>query len=385
MALRLLTLLLLSLFLTACSSSDDSTSSTPPPYVAPPSVDYGGYLSFIEVSQGAVDDSIEKTIMLEGTAVGGTLSKDFTRTTADATANPLIWDNADITVTAISIADIAEPHISITYGKNGKIAVATLKVDETYTGADIEIANGVTGVGTSVANPEEPDNPDANSFNQTFAIKENFNNADYMIGIEWGKHNAYPDTETGETASLTAEHGYMVAGFETAVEDIPAERTFVRFSGVGEGYYSGVLGKGAVSFSVTSTVNFVDRTATFTTDTNSADGISDTAKLNISLTGETALMWEEESNLLTGTAEIITQAEVKEEETITTPEKKLSGSVNAIFYGHSFLDTKADGTAKRDDMGNQLVNTDNVAQELGGTFNLTGTDAVYYGMFGAKQ
>ncbi len=334
--IRLFTLLLLALFLTACSSDTVGTNSDGDVNNSGDGNNGGGgdvftpsntaLLNLFEtkVAANPKDTKIgehtslaaiaDEIIILQGLTVGLYDSTDYTRG-ATSTA----WtDTANLQIAReITPLRITESAVSLAFGGAGVMTSATAY-------ADSDIANV------------------AADRNSVFGF-----NSDNMVYISWGVNQTTENLASGETTgTLTNIDGMMIAGIETA-SIIGAGR--VDFTGKGAGVYGTKTGNIAssqnVTFGVTAAVDFTDRDVIISTD-------NDDDSLDSTLNFTTAAINYGGSNLINYSFDGSTEQPAV---------NGMLGQLDARFYGG--------GT-----------------EEFGGTFILTQADTgYYYGAFGASR
>ncbi|MCH9844142.1 MAG: transferrin-binding protein-like solute binding protein, partial [Alphaproteobacteria bacterium] len=153
-------------------------------------------------------------------------------------------------------------------------------------------------------------------------------------------------------------YGYSMAGWESNGTDIPITGTDVSFTGKGEGSYYGTSDGinrylYTAEFDVVATVNFEDAQVGITTsNTCTRSNCYDSQKRDyLNFTG--TLNYTKGVNAITGAITTAGDAD----------NPQMTGTADARFYGTG----------------------DDVATELGGTFNFTSDDAGYVGHFGALK
>ncbi|MCH9853754.1 MAG: transferrin-binding protein-like solute binding protein [Alphaproteobacteria bacterium] len=170
------------------------------------------------------------------------------------------------------------------------------------------------------------------------------NASTYMAYVSWSESQAADFTDTIPTA--TELDGIMLVGFETQDADLPTITTDLTFTGKGKGVYS-VFGADSLainyntSFTAKAIVNFTNQTADFsTTDTVCSDCNNlNLTKLDLSTGNSTFTDNNISTDILAGS---------------------LAGKFDARFYGAN-------------------------AWEFGGTFALNDADSIYYGAFGGQR
>ena len=180
-------------------------------------------------------------------------------------------------------------------------------------------------------------------------------NSYYMAYIDWRATRTFDDLDDDKTIDRSYDYsGAMLTGIETSDADILDVGTF-DFSGKGRGvYHNSNTGKGGQTiFDVTANVNFA--TSKFTINSSNSIACADFSNIgscthnfgNFS-TGEISY---EKNNVVSNNISGNVYGNIGA--------ASLTGTLDARFYGK-------------------------VAQELGGTFALTGNDYYYYGAFGAE-
>ncbi len=364
---RLLVLLFLPLFLTACgSSSSDSTASpsgsstlTDIATTGAPNIDYDGYDSFDAAVEGTKTANTAQTLVLGGTAVQEYYNLSLTRPSTS-----IEWADEHITSDSTVISNITAPAFSLTYDTyddNGSI-------DSYISSATLYVGNK-TYTATIPANEEYKSSSSFSGDSNDVYINGHsyfYNNNDgfsaqYMMRINWYELTN-PLSDSATTGTFSGYDGYMIAGFETAGNQIPNEidnANFAVFKGVGGGEYSDYPAKNTVHYSyqtlgfdITANVDFGARTVALQTQntggcitiTEGGDCVAvSLSQLNFTST----LTYDAGKNNISG----------------TVATAGMSGTANAKFYGTG----------------------DDVAHELGGTFGMkSDTNEYYYGWFGAQ-
>ncbi len=325
---KLLTLLFLSLFLTACTISTDETPTDDNPIpdstVSIPDLTTLGYDSFQTASEAALNDNEAKTLVLSGTAVQ---NRSGISSNAGAVETPLLSLTFDETggMSGVSL-----------YADDQDYTVATSSVSTSY-GYFLGIVSG-GGTGSIVVDREF----------ENVQNSDNYFVAEYMVNVDWGV-----------LSGINYYAGKMIVGFETTGNDI-VNTGEVTFMGNGVGRYSLNDAEESVEFNVTADVNFGAREVSLTTtDTGYCpEGVDCTDAKNsyvylASLNFTSALTYDAALNNISGN--------------VSTD--GMNGAAQARFYGTG----------------------DNAAKELGGTFYLTQGDLAqegsrfYIGNFGAKR
>ncbi|MCH9853431.1 MAG: transferrin-binding protein-like solute binding protein [Alphaproteobacteria bacterium] len=367
---RLFVLLFLPLFLTACSSSSsDSTASNsgggiPEIKTKLPDnvkIDTAEHDSF----DAASSDGVETTLVLHATSVGE--ASDFT-STYDTTKMDEYGNFEFIANIAATnfMGIINNPVVSINLDADGNIAGATL-----YNGTQAHEFSG-TNVTKNYFDIRIEEETDGKEGSKSISIDRRFNNdnhsdnnftAEYMMNIySHGWANTVLNMENNiQTKQHESHENYMVAGFQTANDDIPASSaSVITFTGNGEGEYSTELTPedGSVeydtSFQVVANVDFTNRDVKLTASNTMAKNryvpnsdwiVAD--QLNFT---DALLRYDAGKNNISGNISA----------------DGMNGTANARFYGTD----------------------DNAANELGGTFLITkkdsdGDDLYHRGFFGA--
>ncbi|MCH9844630.1 MAG: transferrin-binding protein-like solute binding protein [Alphaproteobacteria bacterium] len=348
---RLLILLFLSLFLTACTGDGTEPDDTPTPDEKPV-VDIT-FDSFDEVAKGVFDDNESKTITLSGLAVQGYETGTLTRPNANTE-----WDYEHFTSGSGEISKIDAPLISLTFDKYedddgdliSYISTASLYIGNgIYTALADDEERGHTYFEGEITNHDDEDKEiTLNRYFYSAINAQNDFGADYMVNINWYLGEDLSETATTDTVS--GYDGYMVAGFETAGNNIPRHH-MVAFKGVGLGNYLTPSSYRAPSFNVTANVNFSTRmVALATTNTGycneydseyNCTGFTFLNDIDFSAT----LSYAPNTNSISGNIAV----------------DGMNGTADARFYGGA-------------------------VEELGGTFYMTnGANNYYYGYFGAKR
>ncbi len=328
-----------------------------------PSVDISSYGSFQAISKDADADSDatndDKAIILAGLAAQARIEKFYERPPLDTDDDgneleaPPNWSERDHLIQEdFFVSTIHNPVISLTFNDDGNISGTSFYVgDNNYTAS-------LTGTGSASSFSEDFDNIDSGSigdieisriFNAGDSNHFNFR-AQYMINIEWDVDDrSHPETHT--TDLNIERNGYMIAGFETVVTDIPTEDT-VEFSGNGVGSHQlNSSNPVETAFNVTADVDFSNRTvalqATDTAGYICFFGCSYQSRSQLDFTSN--LSYDANTNNISGT--VATNGMV--------------GTTEARFYGTG----------------------DEPLEELGGTFVMRnggqGVREYYYGYFGA--
>ncbi len=310
------------------------------------SVDNAGYASLEAASTAANTDNEDKKLILSALAVQKTNAQFYHRPDSNPLPN---WnDDEHLASEYLTLATINAPLVSLTFNGNGHIKSTSLHYvgDKNYnatldgTGSDTVFSENFNGLGNNITSNitinREFDNENGNIDDFT---------AQYMMNISWDIDD---DDFSDDTTSLNNElHGYMMAGFETAIGDIPTEGIF-QFTGNGGGYFRLATGSGNAQFNVTADVDFAERTVELQTTNTSASDCFFTCPSLSRLNFTTTLTYEEETNNISGTVDV----------------DDMIGTAEARFYGTD------DGTP----------------QELGGTFAMRqNTYEHYYGYFGATR
>ncbi len=295
-------------------------------YIAPPpptrpTLTNAGYDSLAEASTGAANASANETLVLKGVGAqtkiiyGSGMTVQFYQTVASLTFD----DAGNIVATDVYIDDGKYTHEDLTNDSNTRLW-------------------GVIG---------------DNSY-QTLTLNREFSDSftsQYMIAGDW---NYSPDHGL--------YNGYIIAGMETAGNDIPTDSGTVSFEGNGKGYYGNAVGYTTTTFGVTADVNFSAFTVALTLKNtlDEYDTPFDFEDRDLNFTAN--LTYDSKQNNISG--DVVTLGKHGTPDSAVQNDA-MFGTVNARFYGTG----------------------DNAAQELGGTFSMENVDfeRSYIGYFGSAQ
>ncbi len=335
---KLITLVCLSLFLTACTATtasdeaapaavtDDSTPTAPTPNN--PTID-----SFKKASDNAIADKEDKTLTFNAIGVQAQYNNSSLEIRNFGISNFALTFDANGEMSHVKFADgpYESYNISDEYSTNIELD-GFLNIDGTDNGG--ETSNSQIIVNRAFDNSSADNDYDFTS--------------DYMVSVYWVDDN---QVNVGNY-----DKGYLVAGFETVT--IPTTAGSTLFVGNGEGrYHDGTNSHGA-EFDVMADVTFSTRMVELSTsnsnyyNANAAVEIVD-SNLDINTTLSYATGANAISNVAAATLDV-------NGSTLTAN----AGDINARFYG-----TGA-----------------NAAKEFGGAFNFSNADNsnFYYGFFGTK-
>ncbi|MCH9852594.1 MAG: transferrin-binding protein-like solute binding protein [Alphaproteobacteria bacterium] len=273
---------------------------------------------------------------------------------------------AETTNSVLNFND-ADTSLSLTFDADGKMNSASFNLNNVNYAADIATypqysqTSDIRIYGDLSLDSVIQDSSNfwvSRGFNDSFEDVDSFE-SEYMVSVIWEK---YSDENT-------SQHGYLVAGFETAGADIPTDSGTVRFKGNGEGRYLGSTESYGVDFDAEADIDFSARTVTFSTSKThyinyEYDSATDTETTTTVLLGElnienAVLSYASGTNIIRNANAV----GLTVDGTILTA---TAGDIQARFYGTG----------------------DNAAQEFGGTFNfINGNDnsEYYYGFFGAAR
>ena len=270
-------------------------------------------------------------VILHGLAVLKNDSTTFERDNTnidwkDEANNTELKINREITLSRITAAE-KSPAVKLTFGADGAISGVTIYADEEYTNATADRSNifGFT--------------------------------ANYMAHISWNLAKDRDSLNNTTEDNIYDIDGIMLAGIQTADDDIPISGS-AEFNGKGKGVYGSETENYNTIFDVTANVNFTGRDVIFTFSNtckivacadNSPDRLTDldfsTGKIKFAADANSA-----PTNNISGDV------------TLTGG---LAGKLDARFYGRG---------------------ENNFAKELGGTFALVNATNknYYYGAFGGQ-
>ncbi len=291
------------------------------------------YISLTAAS-GDTSNTANKTFTLSALGVQGKVSNNHTRLSK---SDKWVLTNIDQTVDVTNMVGSAA---SLTFDGAGNIATITVHLDgKTYVADQIDDTVSATMLSATISGA---DNNASNTLMTLDRSSKFFGFAsEYMAHISWHitkDVTALDNASDDLTAAAYNSHGIMIAGMETADDNIPIQGA-VEFISKGRGIYGNRAQIYQTKFDVIAAVSFNDNHVTINSRNSCKADDCDNTKLP-------ALNFSTEKIFYTGN---------DIDSAIHTGD--LSGVIDARFYGGA-------------------------AQELGGTFTMRSDADYHYGGFG---